>query len=141
MPDDGEWECVEISGLPFCHSRGSMAGAARGPRDLGWLCGARRAAADGGEEICVDTDPDRPTDQRFRGCRYEQRLGATVRSCGPTRSLLIGDACTAETTCPKDSTCQAGLCLPQRPEPACWLDADCGAGARCVLGSCTSGGA
>jgi hypothetical protein len=141
MPDDGEWECVEIGGLTFCHSRGAMAGAARGPRDLGWLCGARRAAADGGEEICIDTAPDRPSDPRFRYCRYEQRLGASVRICGPGRGPIIGDACSAEAACPKDSTCQDGVCLPRRPTPACWLDADCGSGARCALGSCVSGGA
>lgn len=141
MPDDGEWECVEIGGLTFCHSRGAMAGVARGPRDLGWLCGPRLAAADGGEEICVDTAPDRPGDPQFRHCRYEQRLGATVRSCGPGRGAIIGDVCRGGGACPKDSTCQEGLCLPRRPAPACWLDADCGAGARCALGSCVSGGA
>ena len=141
MPDDGEWECVEMSGLTFCHSRGPMAGASHGPRDLGWLCGARRGVADGGEEICVDAAPDRPRDPSMRHCRYEQRLGATVRSCGPGRGLLIGDACSRKDACPKDSTCKEGLCLPRRPAPACWLDADCGAGARCALGSCVSGGA
>lgn len=138
MPDDGEWECVEISGLVFCHSRGPMAGAARGPRDLGWLCGARRGHA---EQICIDTDPDRPDDQRFRACRYEQRLGASIRSCSASRAPLVGDACSAESKCPKDSTCQDGWCLPRRPEPACWLDGDCGADSRCALGSCVSGGA
>ena len=141
MPDDGEWECVEMSGLAFCHSRGAMAGAERGPRDLGWLCGPRRGHEQSGEEICVDTDPDRPRDQHFRHCRYEQRLGASVRSCAPGRGPIIGDACTADSACPKDSACQAGLCLPRRIEPACWLDADCGAAARCALGSCVSGGA
>jgi len=140
MPDDGEWECVEMGGLTFCHSRGSMAGAARGPRDLGWLCGPRRGVADGGEEICIDTAPDRPSDPGFRHCRYEQRLGATVRSCGAGRGSLIGDVCSSDRACPKDSSCREGLCLPRRPAPACWLDADCGSGARCALGSCVSGG-
>ena len=141
MPDDGEWECVEMSGLTFCHSRGAMAGMATGPRDLGWLCGPRRGVAGGGEEICVDTAPDRPEDSRFRHCRYEQRLGATVRSCGAGRGSLIGDPCSADASCPKDSSCQEELCLPRRPAPACWLDADCGSGARCALGSCVAGGA
>lgn len=140
MPDDGEWECVEMSGLTFCHSRGTMAGAERGPRDLGWLCGPRRGVADG-EEICVDTSPDRPGDQRFRHCRYEQQLGATIRSCGSGKGAIIGDPCSEGSACPKDGTCQENLCLPRRPAPACWLDGDCEQGARCALGSCVSGGA
>ena len=37
MPDDGEWECVEISGVVFCHSRVDGAGMQAGPIDLGWL--------------------------------------------------------------------------------------------------------
>lgn len=144
MPDDAEWECVEMSGLAFCHSRGPMAGVAGGPRDLGWLCGPRRGtAAKSGEEICVDTDPDRPTAaayKHYRHCRYEQQLGASVRSCVAGRSAIIGDACSADSACPKDSRCQDGLCLPERPQPACWLDADCGQGARCALGTCVVAG-
>lgn len=135
MPDDGEWECVEMVGLAFCHSRGTMAGAARGPRDLGWLCGPRRGHDDG-EEICVDTSPDRPSDPRFRHCRYEQRRGAHIRSCGPGKGPIISDPCPQDAACPEHSACREGLCLPRRPAPACWLDADCGAGERCVLGSC-----
>jgi hypothetical protein len=138
MPDDGEWECVELSGLVYCHSRGPMAGVEAGPKDLGWLCGPRRGHD---EQVCIDTDADRPSDARFRSCRYEQRMGASIRSCVPARAAAIGDSCAAETECPKDSSCQAGLCLPRRPEPACWLDADCGAAARCALGSCTPVGA
>jgi hypothetical protein len=139
MPDDGEWECVEMSGLPYCHSRGPMAGAERGARALGWLCGARRG--DSGEEICLDTDPDHPPDPRFRHCRYEQRLGASVRVCSAAPAALIGDACSESASCPKHSSCQAGLCVPRRPDPACWLDADCGAEAHCALGSCVASGA
>jgi len=145
MPDDAEWECVEMSGLAFCHSRGAMAGVVRGPRDLGWLCGPRRgAAAKSGEEICIDTDPDRPTaatHKHYRHCRYEQQLGASIRSCVAGRSPIIGDACGADSACPKDSRCQDGLCLPERPQPACWLDADCGQDGRCALGSCVVAGA
>jgi hypothetical protein len=140
MPDDGEWECVEMSGLAYCHSRGLMAGVGRGPRDLGWVCGPRRGSPDA-EEICIDTDPDRPRDRRYRQCRYEQHMGATHRSCTPTRALIIGDACDQASGCPADSRCQAGLCLPERPAPACWFDRDCDAPERCALGSCVPRGA
>jgi hypothetical protein len=139
MPDDGEWECVEISGVVFCHSRGTLAGMQSGPLDLGWICGARRGRTDG-ERICVDLDADRP-DLTNRRCRFEPHFGAPQRGCTPVQTLLVGDACTDSKACPAGSQCKAGLCLPARPEPACWLDRDCGEGARCVLGSCAKAGA
>lgn len=134
MPDDGEWECVELHGAVFCHSRGPLAGMDSGPMDLGWLCGARRRAA-GGERICVDLDADRPNPHEPFSCRYELQHGIAVRSCAAARGLVLGSACAGQ-TCPEGTACRAGLCLPARPEPACWLDADCDAGERCVLGSC-----
>ena len=140
MPDDGEWECVEISGVVFCHSRGLMAGMQAEPMDLGWLCGARRGGAEG-ERICVDLDADRPEDTSRRHCRFEAHVGAPQRSCTNTQSLQVGDACADSRVCPAGSRCQAGLCLPAQPEPACWLDRDCGAGLRCVFGSCAKAGA
>jgi hypothetical protein len=140
MPDDGEWECVEISGVVFCHSRGAVAGMQTGPIDLGWSCGPRRGA-DEGERICVDLDPDRPDGGADRHCRFEPHFGAPQRSCTAARTLLVGDACQNSQACPAGSRCEVGLCLPARPEPACWLDRDCGAGARCVFGSCAKAGA
>ena len=139
MPDDGEWECVEMSGVVFCRDRGAMAGLEAGPADLGWTCGARRGAA-GGERICIDLDPDRPEPKTHRHCRFDLFFGAR-RSCTPESTLVIGDACTDSRACPADSHCEAGLCLPARPDPACWLDQDCGANRRCVLGSCQKAGA
>lgn len=140
MPDDGEWECVEISGVVYCHSRGRGAGMQSGPMDLGWICGARRAAVDD-ERICVDLDADRP-DLKNRRCRFEPHFGAPQRSCTTTQTRLVGDACGGDSpTCPAGSRCKAGLCLPARPEPACWLDRDCGEGLRCVFGSCAKAGA
>lgn len=138
MPDDGEWECVEISGVVFCHSRGNLAGMHSGPMDLGWICGARRGGVDG-ERICVDIDADRP-DLTNRRCRFEPHFGAPQRSCTPAQTPLVGDACKDSRTCPTGSHCNAGLCLPARPEPACWLDADCSAGSQCVFGSCAKAG-
>lgn len=140
MPDDGEWECVELSGVVLCHSRGAGAGMQAGPLALGWRCGARRGAS-AGERICVDLDPDRPELATHRQCRFELRFGMQQRSCTPTRALIIGDVCTADArACPSGSRCEAGMCLPARPEPACWLDRDCGDGAHCVLGSCAKAG-
>jgi hypothetical protein len=137
MPDDGEWECVEISGVVFCRSRGRAAGMDEGPADLGWLCGARRAGAEG-ERICVDLDPERPLapNAARRHCRYELAWGTQVRSCTAGSSLIAGSPCRDASACPHDTQCNAGVCLPARPAPACWLDRDCGEGARCAFGSC-----
>lgn len=142
MPDAGEWECVEMVGVAFCHSRGAAAGVAPGRRDLGWLCGARHSSVGAErEQICIDTAPDRPRDTRFRRCRYEQRRGATQRSCEPARGPIAGDPCDQSTHCPADTRCQASVCVPGPPNPSCWLDGDCGPGARCALGSCVQAGA
>jgi hypothetical protein len=141
LPDDGEWECVEMSGAVLCHSRGTVAGMQTGPMDLGWLCGARRGVSDG-EQICVDLDPDRPTElATHRSCRFELRLGMQQRSCTHADKPIIGDTCAASSACPSESRCEVGLCLPARPEPACWLDRDCGEGSKCVLGTCAKAGA
>jgi hypothetical protein len=137
MPDDGEWECVEISGVVYCHSRGEGAGMPAGPRDLGWLCGARHGGA-AGERVCVDFDADRPpsTQAGEPHCRFEPRFGAPQRSCTPTRALQVGSACSPPRACPDGSRCLEDLCLPERPEPSCFFDRDCGQGGRCVFGSC-----
>jgi hypothetical protein len=138
MPDDGEWECVEISGVVFCHSRGTVAGMQAGPMDLGWLCGPRRGAAPG-ERVCVDFDADRPSSAQVataQRCRFEPRFGAPARSCTADATLRVGSPCSPGSACPDGSRCSAGLCLPDRPEPGCFFDRECGAGARCVFGSC-----
>lgn len=139
MPDDGEWECVEISGVVYCHSRGEAAGMQAGPSDLGWLCGPRHGGA-AGERVCVDLDADRPPASARAGgeqqCRFEARFGAPQRSCTPARGVQLGSACTAASVCPEGTHCLEDLCLPERPEPSCFFDRDCGANRRCVLGSC-----
>lgn len=137
MPDDGEWECVEISGVVFCHSRGEGAGMQPGPLDLGWLCGPRRGAS--GQRVCIDFDADRPSGahaELAQRCRFEPRFGMPRRSCTPEPALRVGSPCSPTATCPDGSRCSAGLCLPERPDPGCFFDRDCGDGARCVLGSC-----
>lgn len=140
MPDDGEWECVEISGIVYCRSRSLFAGMQAGDMDLGWVCGARRGGAEG-ERICVDLDADRPDDTSRRHCRFEAHFGAPQRSCTNDRAPLVGDACNDARACPHGSRCETGLCLPAQPEPGCWLDRDCGEGAQCVFGSCAKAGA
>lgn len=139
MPDDGEWDCVEISGAVFCHSRGELAGLSAGPSDLGWSCAARRGSSSG-ERICVDLDADRPQGSSAQRCRFESERGAPRRSCVPAQPRAIGSACSAGDACPSGTRCRAGLCLPRAPRPACWLDADCGASATCVFGSCVDAG-
>jgi hypothetical protein len=140
MPDDGEWECVEISGVVFCRSRTPFAGMQPGPMDLGWMCGARRGGTEG-ERICVDLDADRPDDESRKHCRFEAHFGAPQRSCTSERTALIGDACTGAQPCPSGSRCELGSCLPAQPDPTCWIDRDCGEGGRCAFGSCVKAGA
>ncbi|HKU45059.1 MAG TPA: hypothetical protein VJR89_43165 [Polyangiales bacterium] len=140
LPDDGEWECVELSGIVYCHSRGPFAGLREGPLDLGWSCGPRRGSASG-ERVCVDLDADRPSGGAAYRCRFELAHGVAARSCVPTRELLAGSACSAAQRCPDGTSCRAGVCLPRRPRPACWLDGDCAAGERCELGTCARPGA
>ena len=138
MPDDGEWECVEISGVVFCHSRGEGAGMQAGPMDLGWLCGPRRGAAPD-ERVCVDFDADRPSGAQAalaERCRFEPHWGTPRRSCTPAQTLRVGSPCSRASVCPDGSQCSAGLCLPGRPSPGCFFDRDCDDGARCVFGSC-----
>jgi len=139
MPDDGEWECVEISGVVFCHSRGEGAGMQAGPSDLGWLCGPRRGAAAPGERVCVDFDADRPSGAPLMAqrCSFELHFGTPQRSCTAAPTLRVGSPCSAASSCPDGSRCSAGACLPERPEPGCFFDKDCGDDhARCVFGSC-----
>ncbi|MET0389627.1 MAG: hypothetical protein ABW321_26880 [Polyangiales bacterium] len=137
MPDDGEWDCVEISGVVYCHSRGPAAGMRDGPLDLGWICGSRSGtAALEGERICVDLDADRPSDARFQRCRYEPHFGAPQRSCTAASEPRAGSFCSSSDTCPRGTTCQREHCLPPAPRPSCWLDADCGEHAACLFGSC-----
>jgi len=138
MPDDGEWECVEISGVVYCHSRGEGAGMQAGPMDLGWLCGPRRRGAPG-ERVCVDFDADRPSVAHAAGdqsCRFEPHFGVARRSCTAARALRVGSPCSVSSACPDGSRCSAGACLPERPDPGCFFDHDCDGAARCVFGSC-----
>lgn len=135
MPDDSEWDCVEMSGVVFCRARAHAAGIADGPRDFGWLCGPRRNLSPP-ERVCVDLDADRPDLERDWKCRYEFAHGQAQRVCVPATEPMIGSACDAARACPAASSCQEGRCLPPRPEPACWYEQDCGESAVCRWGTC-----
>jgi hypothetical protein len=136
VPDDGEWECVETDGASYCHERGPAAAVVAGRMDPGWLCGSRKGAPEG-ERVCVDFSPDRP-DRGVWQCSFR---GDLAHTCVPTDVAGVGSACSDQHACPRDATCVRGVCLPPRPTPNCWLDADCGEAARCRWGTCAGGGA
>src|SRR6266567_425961 len=73
MPDDGEWECVDLDGAVVCRGGIAPAGVVAGPADPGWRCGARRGSTD---RICVDLAPDLP-DGAARGwrCSFSHERG------------------------------------------------------------------
>jgi hypothetical protein len=139
MPDDSEWDCVEMSGAVYCRSRAEAAGIASGSLDAGWLCGPRRSVT--GERVCIDLDPDRPDARRDWKCNFQYFQSQPQRICVPANAPLIGSACGPARACPAAVSCVDGRCLPVRPEPSCWYDADCGAGAVCRWGTCERGGA
>lgn len=131
-PDDGEWECVELEGIVNCRGGERAAGVVAGPRDRGWICRGERPAH------CVDLAPDRPDGVGSWRCRFEgAREGARV--CERSARPGVGDRCLTGDSgaCPADMRCASGVCVPLvAPAPACWIDADCGAGKRCVRGTC-----
>ena len=132
MPDDGDWSCADMGGVAICHAGERAAGVAPAPTgvDVAWFCGARG--------ICVDLSPDFPDgDMVGWRCRYEHEAGARricERVAGAAHQLT--DVCDGRRPCLDGSLCIEGRCLPARPDPACWLDADCAGGARCRFGSC-----
>jgi len=138
MPDDGEWECVEMEGIVFCHSRGDAAGIAPGPPDIGWLCGARHGTAQG-ERVCVDLDPDRPSAADPRRCVFDYPSGAAQRVCTRASGPFAGGACGGARSCPRGMSCVSERCLPPGPAPSCWFDKDCEGGTHCRWGTCEEG--
>lgn len=133
MPDNGEWECVEMAGAVICRSLAEAAGIPRGPEDAAFVCGTR---AGHGERICVDLSPDPPPGLASWGCRVTYDRGSAARVCTATNEPRVGGSCTSDANCPAAVPCVGGRCLPDQPKPACWFDQDCGRGARCRYGSC-----
>ena len=135
MPDDGQWDCVDLDGVAYCREAGEAAGVSAGAPDLGWTCGARRGH---GERICVDLSPDLPDLPNVAGpwkCRFEHVIDEQ-RVCVRSEQPRVGGPCADGGACPAGASCIGGVCLPPRPQPACWFDADCGAGSTCRWGSC-----
>lgn len=137
VPDDGEWECAELSGVVLCRGGTEPAAVVHVSADPGWLCGSRRRAK-GGDRVCLDLDPDLPDKPSVRGCRFEIDGARMRRVCEHTEQPLLGDACSHPDLCPLGSECSHGICLPPRPSPNCWGDADCGLG-QCRFGTCSTG--
>jgi hypothetical protein len=152
MPDDNEWECVDIDGVAYCHLTARASAVVPGPPDLGWICGTRRGHS--GEPVCVDLSPDRP-DARGYKCTFVYSKFYPTRVCVRSDAPQVGGACVVgdgapaaspqrgqhEAGCPADATCIAGRCVPPAPKPDCWIDSDCGSRERCRWASCTAGGA
>ena len=141
MPDDGEWQCTDSAGATICMGGERAAGvaAATAPVETGWFCGAR-GGPEPGARLCVDLSPDFP-DGRAPGWRCRTLYdGPPRRICerDPDAHTLAAP-CDARRPCVDGSRCADGWCVPERPAPACWLQADC-PGGRCRFGSCLAGG-
>jgi hypothetical protein len=133
LPDDGEWECVDMAGAAVCRGGDPPAGVVPGPPDGRWTCGVRAGAA---ERICVDLRGDFP-EGRAQGwrCHY-QHPTRPVRRCRPDPAAhQLGDPCAPRQPCVDGATCVQGRCVAPPPTPSCWLDTDC-AGGACRFGSC-----
>ncbi len=135
MPDDGEWECIEMEGVVMCRRGVTPAGVITGPPDSGWFCGLR-AGTETGERICVDFSADLPTGaERGWRCRYDhsrrERKICKPAPAGPA----LGASCDHASPCPDRLVCAVGRCLPAAPAVQCWFDKDC-EGGECHLGTC-----
>jgi len=146
MPDDGEWECVDIDGVAYCHRTALASAVVPGPPDLGWLCG-RRLRSSANEPICVDLSPDRPDARGWR-CTFQYSNFYPTRVCVRSDASIVGGTCAAGSTaaasaCPANAACVGGVCMPPEPSPNCWIDSDCDRdkGERCRWGTCMGGGA
>jgi hypothetical protein len=137
LPDDGEWECADLSGVVLCRGGGEPAAVVHVSVDPGWLCGSRRRARNG-ERICLDLDPDLPEKVGVRACHFEIDGARARRVCEHSEQTLLGDACSHSDLCPPGSECTGGICLPPHPSPNCWGDAECGLG-QCRFGTCSAG--
>jgi hypothetical protein len=138
MPDDGEWECASIAGAVVCRGGQAPAAVPKGASDAGFFCGDRRTRASPAKErICVDFSPDFPDGKPEKTrCSFDAEHGIT-RVCEPDPSEhALGDACDRTQPCIDGARCVAGRCVPVRPEPSCWIPADCDHG-TCRFGTCT----
>lgn len=138
MPDDGEWECAAVAGAVVCRGGEAPAGVPKGAVDPGFFCGARTTRhAASPERICVDFSPDFPEGRAEKTrCSFAAEGGSTRRCEADPGAHSLGDVCDAQHPCIDGARCIAGRCVPVRPEPSCWLPADCDHG-TCRFGTCT----
>ncbi len=140
LPDDGDWECMDQSGLVVCRGGHVAAGVAAGPSDDAFVC-APLARDEQGRRVCVDANPDRPTVEGW-ACRHERDhegpfADVDVRRCTRDDSTRLGDRCDHE-SCPVGLACRDDRCaLVDDAPPDCWLDSDCEGGSTCVLARCS----
>jgi len=134
LPDDGEWECVDMAGASVCRGGEPAAGVVPGPPDGRWSCGAR-----GAERICVDLAGDFPggSADGWR-CRYENAPRPRRLCQRDAAAHHLGDRCTPREPCVDGAQCRDGRCQAPPPRPSCWLDSDC-PGSACRFGSCRTG--
>lgn len=135
-PDDGEWQCSDLSGATLCRELAKPAGIVPGPADPGWICGTRAGKKQ--ERLCLDLSPDRPARPVNESCRYDEERVPAARVCVPGTQRNVGDPC-PDGRCPDGSECSGGHCLPERAAIDCWASDDCGPGQRCALGFCRGG--
>ncbi len=133
MPDDGEWECAERSGVVVCRRGIVASGVVPGTPDPAWICGERPS----GEPICVDLSPDMPQGATT-GWRCHYQHGDSVqRLCERAADeALVGAPCGEG--CPDGARCVENVCVPPKPQPTCWQDTDCDEAKACRFGSCVS---
>lgn len=142
-PDAGEWTCADSAGAVVCAGGEPAAGVVAGPPDAAWICGARRGAGPHdllGPRVCVDLAPDFPDGEATRW-RCRSLVGpAAGRVCERASDVpSLGARCDRARPCVDGALCVAqgdvDVCVPARPAPSCWLDADC-PGSACRFGTC-----
>jgi hypothetical protein len=138
MPDDGEWECASVAGAVVCRGGQPPAGIPKGSSDSGYVCGARRTRTGAlDERICVDFSPDFPdgNGEKTR-CSFESEGGVAKVCERDPNAHVLGDSCDRTHPCIDGARCVASRCVPVRPEPSCFIPADCDHG-TCRFGTCT----
>lgn len=136
VPDANEWACADAQGATLCRELAPAAGVVSGAVDPGFVCGERSVGdASRRERLCLDLSPDFPNGIAHDwSCHYEAEPRLT-RVCVARPTPALGGPCRSPEECPAGARCSQGSCLPGRPRPTCWLDADC-KGGHCRFGSC-----
>lgn len=132
FPDDGVWECGDRSGVSHCRRGYKPSGAVMGPPDPGWICNEDTD----GHSICLDFSPDTPNGE-VEGWECHFQHGDSVQRLCRRNSVLptVGTRC--KSGCPLGALCIEEICVPKKPSPDCWLNADC-EGGSCLFGTCDS---